>query len=840
MTTQDRIYDYFKRNPRLHVLFVFDPMGNLEAELHGLDWQDGYRYELFDGGWFSAKYYIENDWKDERVILLFQQMQSPLGNQEWMQQFPLMDVLVANMDYKVDSYAAFIQQYNISGEMAAYVQRHILELQQQRVAKILAPYYNENLTIDVANRGLLAAYAGLERLQDWENLIIRLILLDASGRIADVVKGLARNNDVLSALNSELQNIFGAEFEINSTSGKMMKVAESLKYNSITQLLAVDKLRDDYHRYKITNALSLQRLNSLMENALQSRHSSEFTDAIEKLAAGVRETEILKCYGYDAEYYRMTPALTIPIIVDALRNVTSDVDAITERVRIVSQKMWWSDELRPMLRFAVCQVNYYSGKKAFGTRKLNTPQQYIERYTSEFFLVDRAYRHMLESFSEIDPTMQGYEEFQKAKRIVDMDYSNLCNELNMEWLKCVKDSGMKLNAIPNVLPQQRFFTEYRSNDGVKQVVIISDAMRYEVAQELLENLAMEKHYAEMKYMLSMLPSETEFCKDALMPYNTLKLVNTEMEVDGKMLNTIDQRRTHLSQNVPDADCVNYEAVMGANTNTNRELFKKPLVFVYHNTIDEAGHHSTSVIDACRQSVKQIAKLVKSLHASYNVANVIITADHGFLYNDIQFEDKDKHSVTEDCIEKKTRYYLTKSDASVTGIAKFKLSDVSAMQEDVYVAVPTGTNRLAAAGGYQFAHGGASLQEMIVPVIVSKGKKENTKGKVNLLLMDHDLKMVSSRTKLRLLQAEAVSMDVQERTVKCALYSGDEPVTAEKIITLNSTDVDNVNNRINEVELTLNKSTSASVLQLRIYDVDDELNPLIKENVRNNTLIEQDF
>ena len=91
-----------------------------------------------------------------------------------------------------------------------------------------------------------------------------------------------------------------------------------------------------------------------------------------------------------------------------------------------------------------------------------------------------------------------------------------------------------------------------------------------------------------------------------------------------------------------------------------------------------------------------------------------------------------------------------------------------------------------------------------------------------------------------MQAEAVSMDVQERTVKCALYSGDEPVTAEKIITLNSTDVDNVNNRINEVELTLNKSTSASVLQLRIYDVDDELNPLIKENVRNNTLIEQDF
>jgi len=43
-----------------------------------------------------------------------------------------------------------------------------------------------------------------------------------------------------------------------------------------------------------------------------------------------------------------------------------------------------------------------------------------------------------------------------------------------------------------------------------------------------------------------------------------------------------------------------------------------------------------------------------------------------------------------------------------------------------------------------------------------------------------------------------------------------------------------------VELTLNKPTDANILQLRIYDVDDELNPLIKENVKNNTLIEQDF
>ena len=63
----------------------------------------------------------------------------------------------------------------------------------------------------------------------------------------------------------------------------------------------------------------------------------------------------------------------------------------------------------------------------------------------------------------------------------------------------------------------------------------------------------------------------------------------------------------------------------------------------------------------------------------------------------------------------------------------------------------------------------------------------------------------------------------ERKVVCCIYNGDAPVTQEKEVTLN-----------------LNKSVNASMLQLRIYDVDDKLNPLVRETVKNNTMIEQDF
>jgi hypothetical protein len=73
-----------------------------------------------------------------------------------------------------------------------------------------------------------------------------------------------------------------------------------------------------------------------------------------------------------------------------------------------------------------------------------------------------------------------------------------------------------------------------------------------------------------------------------------------------------------------------------------------------------------------------------------------------------------------------------------------------------------------------------------------------------------------------------------------VYNGDQPVTEEKKVMLDSPDAANLNNRVFEVALTLNKSVSGSMLQLRVYDVEDRLNPLIRETVKNNTIIEQDF
>jgi hypothetical protein len=50
----------------------------------------------------------------------------------------------------------------------------------------------------------------------------------------------------------------------------------------------------------------------------------------------------------------------------------------------------------------------------------------------------------------------------------------------------------------------------------------------------------------------------------------------------------------------------------------------------------------------------------------------------------------------------------------------------------------------------------------------------------------------------------------------------------------------LDNRKILVDLTLNKKVKSKIFQLKVYDMDDKINPLISENATNNTLIENDF
>lgn len=315
-----------------------------------------------------------------------------------------------------------------------------------------------------------------------------------------------------------------------------------------------------------------------------------------------------------------------------------------------------------------------------------------------------------------------------------------------------------------------------------------------------------------------------------------------MMVDEKVLASTESRTTHLRNYNDDGLCINYKRLKKLSKTEQREIFKHKLVYVFYNILDDNLHgcSSNTFRTTCEQCFKDLEQLVGFIHDTANVTEIYITSDHGFLYNDKVFLDKDKEKVNDDYMELTTRYYLTENDHDVKGITKFSLPAVSAMSGNVLVAVPNGINRLYMNGGdYQFAHGGASLQELVIPLVYSHYKRVNAKAKVSVSLLEPTLKMASSRLKAHLVQGEAVTMDVQELKVVCAIYVGGEAVTPVKTVVLNSTDEEMGASRIFEVDLVLNKPVSSKILQFKVFKDDDRLNPLIEKNIVNNTLIEQD-
>ena len=843
--TQERIYNYFQRNPQLHILFIFDKANIIMNDLADCSWGNEYIYKVFDGAWFNTKYNIECTWKDKRVVLLFPLGTYPISEEQQLK-FPLMDMLKANMEYKEEDYAAFMQQYNLPEKFRGFISRHIGELMSNKINAMLKDRFtSEAFSKDVVIRGFISSYLGEKRLLEWENIIMRMFILGLDSenkKRLDFYRKLERNRDTKKAVDERLTKIFSYN---PNQEVKVKELVESLKYNSITQLL--DVVADDsYKAYKIKSSIALEQMNRIYEQGTRDREfADKFTKLMKGLGADIREKELITIYGMDASFYYLTEELGWPILQEIADNkLVAEPAEVQERLRLLSQKLPADSILQQAINFLMQMALYYEMVKGLGSLRLNTPEAYVQLYTNDLYKLDTYYRCALEEYHELlSKDIPILICLNALKQQFDGEYARMVNIFNLEWMTCVMEKGDYFDGLSLKKQEDFYVNECCSNN--KQVVIISDALRYEVAAELMQELAKEKHIARLSAYRAMLPTETKYCKPALLPHTSLVWKNKEMLVDGEVLATLESRLTQVTKYKENACCVDYETVIKADQKTARALFKRPLVYIFHDTIDAASHGADAgdVIVACRKAIGQLAVLVRRLHASWNVANVVLTADHGFLYNDVEFAEKDKHAVTvAGIIEKKTRYYVSNQPTAQEGVVTIPLDKVSGMKADapVYVGVPMGTNRLAASGGYSFAHGGATLQEMLIPVIHSSQKRSDKTNKVGVALVDHNLVMVSSRVKFQLIQSEAVSMTVVERKVVCQVYQGDTPVTGEQTITLDSADTTNLNNRVYEVVLTLNHSVASGMLQLRVYDEEDRLNSLIKEVVKNNTMIEQDF
>jgi hypothetical protein len=140
-------------------------------------------------------------------------------------------------------------------------------------------------------------------------------------------------------------------------------------------------------------------------------------------------------------------------------------------------------------------------------------------------------------------------------------------------------------------------------------------------------------------------------------------------------------------------------------------------------------------------------------------------------------------------------------------------------------LPKGTSRFHFMGGARFYHGGAMLQEVVVPVLKVSHKKGKSADKtktqavtVNVLGSQH--KITTGRHRFDLIQMEAVSDRIKAITLKVAVYEGNEPVTDIETILFDSAS-ENLDDRRKSVTLVLRDRTYDKKTKYRLVLRDAE-------------------
>ena len=327
-------------------------------------------------------------------------------------------------------------------------------------------------------------------------------------------------------------------------------------------------------------------------------------------------------------------------------------------------------------------------------------------------------------------------------------------------------------------------------------VIISDAFRYEAAQELTTELNGKYRFeATLSSQLGVLPSYTALGMASLLPHKTLAYKGTDVLLDGKSSSA--SERDGILQAVGGLAC-KADDLMAKKKEEGREFVKdKRVVFIYHNTVDAIGDDGKTegkTFEAVRTAINELAALVGYIVNNLNGHHIVVTADHGFLFTETARVETDKSKLKEKpsgTILVKKRYLIGKMLHTDDMTWHGKLSVTAGADDDMEFWIPKGANLFHFVGGARFVHGGAMPQEIVVPVVIVKhvrGKSaQETKIKpVMIQVLGSNHRITSAYCRFQLIQMEAVSERVKPITLQVAIYDTEEPVTDVQTVKFDST------------------------------------------------------
>lgn len=838
----EKAKQFFDQFSTVRVLFLFDAEKNFEEEVKDISGK-GFEVLIDKGQYFALKRKLLFDYANTKVLLYL-----PFERPNAADKFPLYDLLLANKELVLGDEGELIQRYNLDSSKRSLLAKYSKELMYESITRVVDPILSKRdfNTRDFLH-GMFSAFFGFKELAHPSLIMAKLLSLYADRKELERIENKLNTYELWDDFNRYVR--YGFDMSIESfNEASIEELIKKLKYNLITQYFGKLNEDDPYRYLTIADKRCLAFLNQLMQEA--KKHSSIDKKLKQALANGgksVRELRIVEMYGAKVEYGFMSDPMRYELLRSWPERILESPEKVNEVLKNFDKADDSSATFKGLVELLFHATEMVQQIKSISTYVLDKPDQYIQTYAESWFTIDQHYRKAIKGLADLDSSsVPDYIDLDTLRKDINASYEKHIDQLNREWLACMNHFNFDYSKL-SAPKQFDFYQAEVAGYDQKVVVIISDALRYEAGRELLKELYKDsKNTAEYKYKLASIPSKTSVGMAQLLPHKSIDFNDAALSINGVSTEGMVNRETILKTEHEEARTIGYTDVNNNERDENRELFKAPIVYLYHDVIDSTGDSRKSELrtfDAVETAVKELANLVKKLHSSFNVARVLITADHGFLYTDKPIEEKDKEEAfSKETIQSHNRYELTKTNSNPERGYCIPLRNVSHLETDAFVSITKAVNRIKRQGtGHQFVHGGGSLQELIVPVIESTRKREDVLRKVKPLLVNQNrLKVVSNTCRVSILQEKPVSRHEKSTEIKVGLYKGLDHVSNVETILLDSVS-ENATGRTNEVLLNLDSSAfSETTLKLKVFDKDDMLNPLIEETIHNSSLIASDF
>lgn len=768
-----------KRN----IVFWYDEEGVFADSIDTLSLDNVKIIKLYDNNMFAVKLYIEETDRESN-LLVYSPLPRPANRENW-----LTDTIKYSQTFSTDETSLILLNYKIDNALRSVVAKYKLFFRSNERSKrfesySLAPYSEPKIDL-----GVLSALCKLPA-PNLDNVVRTLLTEMASGE-STIYDSIAKFGN-LDAFWSLVNKFYGYKFTEQSLERLAILLLCSHFSHSIN-----GNMPKEWDVYVSDNPNCYVFVDNFMKNSeFVEDYNSLANFVANKLALSERTAkwtidQIADCDTFDE--------FDISIINRITANIMQNAGEYGHYRKIINSRKnrryypQFENEYDVLLY--ACEylelASAYKGLPGADTLSL------FDNYVKSYYKLDTSYRHFLFAYDRLDDNS----DYNPLFDMIENSYTNwYLNDLSMKW--CALWDDETTWQLPGITSQQGFYEKYARRfmaDNERLVVIISDALRYESAVELNSILNREqKGASELDVMLGVIPSYTALGMASLLPHKQLDITDkADFEIQGISTEGTENRTKILRLAKQEAIAIQYDDVMALKKpQLSDKLSGMKLIYIYHNTIDARGDNAPTeneVFEATDKAFKELSGLVRKLRNDISAINIVITADHGYIYRQTPLAERDKTPKENMAgIKSKRRFILAQENIEKQGTQNFSMDYLTKNSNGMYAILPRATNCFKVQGaGSRYVHGGTTLQEVVIPVIRFKSDKNLSRSmsakKVSLRLTDLSRKITSVITHFTFFQNEPV--DEKHLPLRITAYFADEAgnrISNENIIIAEST------------------------------------------------------